>query len=65
MHDRTEYAWRISSRSSGGACVEIKSTGDEVLIRDSKDRSGPVLAIEPEVFQAFLKDVKEGRFAAE
>lgn len=38
--------WRTSSHSSGnGACVEIASTGTVIAVRDSKDRSGPILAL--------------------
>ena len=62
MHDRTEYDWRISSKSGGGNCVEIKATADEVLIRHSQDRSGPVIAVGRAGFQAFLEDVKAGVF---
>ena len=60
MHDRTGYDWHISSRSSSGNCVEVKATEDEVLIRHSKDRSGPVVAVDRECFQAFLDDVRAG-----
>jgi hypothetical protein len=62
MHDRTDNEWRTSSKSAGGQCVEVKVTADEVLVRDSKDRSGPVLAFEPEVFRAFIDDVKADGF---
>jgi hypothetical protein len=33
-----------------------------VGVRDSKDRSGPVLAFEPEAWTAFLDRVKGGEF---
>ena len=35
--------WRTPSRSSGGACVEVGNGPAVVAIRDSTDRSGPVL----------------------
>jgi hypothetical protein len=40
-----ELAWFKSSYSGaeGGQCVEIAIAPDAVRIRDSKDRSGPVL----------------------
>jgi hypothetical protein len=36
--------WRTSSYSNGeGECVEVSASPTHVAIRDSKDRSGPVL----------------------
>lgn len=62
MHDETEPGWHTSSRSSGGACVEIKKTEDKVLMRNSRDRTGPVLSFDHETFRAFIEDLKEGGF---
>lgn len=49
--------WRKSSRSnqSGGDCVEV--AGDlpgRVLVRDSKDTSGPVLTFEAYAWRTFV-----------
>ncbi|GAA0476446.1 hypothetical protein Ade02nite_42910 [Paractinoplanes deccanensis] len=60
MLDRNSPEWRTSSRSSGGACVEVKATEDEVLVRDSKDRGGPVLRFDHDTFRAFIADLKAG-----
>jgi hypothetical protein len=60
MHDETEPGWRKSSRSSSGNCVEIKQTEDEVLMRNSRDRGGPVLHFDRETFRAFIEDLKAG-----
>jgi hypothetical protein len=60
MHDRTEPGWRKSSKSGGGNCVEIKEDGNRTLMRDSKDRFGPVLAFDRDAFQAFVADLKAG-----
>jgi hypothetical protein len=47
--------WRKSSYSSGQAnCAEAASTGTAVLVRDTKDRGGPVLAFTPRAWRAFL-----------
>ncbi|MGK5630607.1 DUF397 domain-containing protein [Streptomyces sp. URMC 123] len=58
--------WRTSSYSNmnGGECVEVGLglTG-VVPVRDSKDRSGPVLAFPADEWGAFLTAVKEGDLA--
>lgn len=59
MHNRTEPGWHKSSRSSSGNCVEIKKEDERVLMRNSKDRLGPVLAFPPDAFRAFLADLRE------
>ncbi len=53
-----EVGWRTSSHSHGGsACVEVAPTPDPVLVRDSKNRTGPALAVSPTTWQAFLATV--------
>jgi hypothetical protein len=32
------------------------------MVRDSKDRSGPVLAFDPDQWRAFIDGVKQGDF---
>ncbi|TNH31441.1 DUF397 domain-containing protein [Micromonospora orduensis] len=54
-----EPRWRTSTRStdSGGNCVEVAGNlPGVVLVRDSKDRSGPVLAFAPAAWRGFLAD---------
>ncbi len=54
-----EVVWRTSSYSNGAAaCVEVAAAPDAVLVRDSKDRTGPALTIPPPAWQAFLTTVK-------
>lgn len=58
----TGVAWHTSSYSGsgGGNCVEIgaHADGGGVLVRDTKDRHGPVLAFGPEAWQRFADQVK-------
>jgi hypothetical protein len=56
--------WRKSSRSEGGAnnCVELARVPGVVAVRDSKNRTGPVLTFGVAELGGFLADVKSGRF---
>jgi Domain of unknown function (DUF397) len=50
-----ESDWRKSSYSgdNGGACVEV-ATADNVLVRDSTDRSAPVVTFTANAWRTFL-----------
>jgi hypothetical protein len=57
-------AWRTSSRSTdtGGNCVEVADNlAGRVLVRDSKDRPGPVLAFGPAAWTAFVTELSRPR----
>ncbi|WP_460917165.1 Scr1 family TA system antitoxin-like transcriptional regulator [Plantactinospora veratri] len=57
MGDLTGANWRTSSRSgqNGGNCVEVADNlVGVVAVRDSKDRSGPVLRFAPAAWRAFV-----------
>ncbi len=59
----TGVRWRTSSRSNGngGACVEVADNlPGVVLVRDSKDRSGPVLSFVPATWRSFVTAVRDG-----
>jgi hypothetical protein len=56
--DCVEIGWRTSSYSNGGdACVEVAPAPDAVLVRDSKNRTGPTLTIPSSAWRAFLTTV--------
>jgi Domain of unknown function (DUF397) len=57
-------AWRKSSRSGSNGCVEIAFLDGQIAVRDSKDRSGPVLQFTHREWQAFLDGVRNGEFDA-
>ncbi|WP_431885916.1 DUF397 domain-containing protein [Micromonospora wenchangensis] len=49
--------WRKSTRSNGqgGNCVEVADElSGVVMVRDSKDPGGPVLAFDPYSWRAFV-----------
>jgi Domain of unknown function (DUF397) len=54
--------WRKSSHSNSVGCLEFAANGDSVLIRDSKDRRGPVLSFSPPEWQHFVSGVRRGEF---
>jgi hypothetical protein len=55
--------WRKSSRSStNGSCVEVRKAAGTVQVRDTKDRSGPVLAFPESSWLTFISAVRSGGF---
>jgi hypothetical protein len=54
-----EGNWRKSSYSgdNGGACVEVASA-NVVLVRDTTDRSGPVVTFTADTWQAFVATLR-------
>jgi hypothetical protein len=54
----TEYPWRKASRSTGGdSCVEVALIGSGA-VRDSKNSTGPILAVD---LSGLLAAAKDGR----
>lgn len=56
--------WRKASRSnsSGGDCVEVADNlPDRILVRDSKDQTGPILTFTPTAWRAFVTTIADRR----
>jgi hypothetical protein len=51
--------WRKSSRCEGGACIEIAIQGHAILLRNSVDPDGPVLAFTPAAWRDLIASVKQ------
>lgn len=62
MLDLSTASWRKSSWSNNNGCVEVAFVQGQVAVRDSKDRSGPVLVFTAHEWQAFLRGVRAGEF---
>ena len=52
--------WVKSSHSGNGGCVEVAAPS-HVLVRDTKDRHGPVLTFSPAAWRRFASQVKGHR----
>jgi hypothetical protein len=55
--------WRKASLSyANGSCAEVGARNGTVAVRDTTDRSGPVLRFTPDEWHAFLGGVRKGEF---
>ena len=52
--------WRKASYSGngGGSCIEVADQAARVLVRDTQDRTGPVLRFTPAAWRRFADQVK-------
>jgi Domain of unknown function (DUF397) len=57
----TPSAWRKSTFSQGGDCVEWRFADSSIFMRTSKDPSGPVLKFSYSEWRAFIAGVKDGQ----
>jgi Domain of unknown function (DUF397) len=55
----TDMNWRKSSYSggNGGSCIEVASDG-AVMVRDTTDRTGPMLQFTSDAWRRFAEQVK-------
>jgi len=54
--------WRKSTASASTNCVEVSALGNSILVRNTKDRSGPTVAFTTEEWNAFIIGVRDGEF---
>jgi hypothetical protein len=63
MVDLSRAEWRKSSLSGSNGCVEVAFIeGNNVAVRDSKDRQGPVLVFNAHEWVAFTTAARNGEF---
>lgn len=53
---------KASASDAHGQCVEQRRIGEAIEVRDSKDRSGPILRFTEAEFGAWLDGAKRGEF---
>ena len=58
--ERDSAGWRKSSYSgaNGGACVEVGTAGSGVVVRDTTDRAGAVLAVSAGTWRLLLAEIR-------
>ena len=55
--------WRKARRSANnGACVELAPAAGQILIRDSKNQDGPMIAYSQYTWRLFVASAKTGHF---
>jgi Domain of unknown function (DUF397) len=60
--DPSRASWRKATRSGVNGCVEVGLVDDQIAVRDSKDREGPVLMFTAPEWEAFLGGARDGEF---
>ena len=54
-----DQRWRKASYSdNGGECVEVGNDPARILVRDTQDRTGPMLSVSPDAWRRFTSAVK-------
>jgi len=58
--EKLDSRWRKASRSdNGGNCVIVAGHDNRILVRDTKDRTGPTLRISADAWRRFTGRVKD------
>jgi Domain of unknown function (DUF397) len=61
MSDDTAWV-KASASNADGSCVELRRSNSMIEVRDTKDRSGPVLRFTSAEFAAWLDGAAKGEF---
>jgi Domain of unknown function (DUF397) len=55
----SQAEWRKATASTGnGACIEVFVEPEGAKVRDSQDRSGPVMSVSQPVWRRFVLQIK-------
>lgn len=57
-----ELNWRVALTCNGGECVQVAPQGSRIIIGDSKNPGGPVLAYSRTEWNAFVDGIRQGDF---
>jgi Domain of unknown function (DUF397) len=59
MVDLSRAVWRKSTLSGTSSCIEVALTQGRVAVRDSKDRTGPMLLFSLPQWEDFVEKVRK------
>jgi Domain of unknown function (DUF397) len=59
-----DILWRKSTYSGMNGCLEVAFIDGQVVIRNSKDKQGPVLLFTSVEWENFLRGAVEGEFSS-
>ena len=60
MEATVNRGWRKSSYSgNGGQCIEVADDNSRIMVRDTKDRQGPMLRLSPGAWRLLVERVKD------
>jgi hypothetical protein len=57
-----EPAWHTSRRCDSGQCLQVRTSGEAVLVRSSADPDDRYVTLSRDEWRAFVAGVKEGDF---
>lgn len=57
-----EPAWRTAEQCDGGACVQVGTQGESVMVRASADPEGIYITLSRHEWRMFVAGVKDGDF---
>ena len=60
--DHADLLWRVARRCDGGSCVRVAASRGMILVGDSKNPDGPILAYTQANWRKFTEAVKKGTF---
>jgi hypothetical protein len=62
MSKTEDITWRTSSFTDGVQCVEVAVIGEDIAVRDTKNREAATLNFTRGEMRAFIQGVKAGEF---
>jgi hypothetical protein len=57
-----ELSWRVARHCDAGSCVRVATRGDMVVIGDTKNPDGPILAYDRGEWRTFVEGIRQGDF---
>jgi Domain of unknown function (DUF397) len=57
-----DLSWRVARHCDAGSCIRVARSGDSVLIGDTKNPDGPVLAYDRAEWKTFIEGIRHGDF---